>query len=574
MIIPQDGTLEYLFTAGILISVIALVCGIIKDRKGILHVLKESGLKKAHIAFLVGIIALFLFIELYFVHSTQLLFFDDAIYQSMALMLLHTGQAWMCNYGTPTACYQGQIFHEPIGLSFNIAIAYAIFGTGRAVAYGAELGLAVLSIIMGFLAALVLLKDAKAALFTALLLALTPVLLVWAKPTNSDMAVLAYSLVSVFFFIIFVRRKTLWSLSNMLFSLSLLMYMKVDEFLFVPLFVLFYFILERKSVSNSAKELLGYAKRGILDTKLLIILLFFVFAMVPSLLYSFHESVTDGYGWQGTTVQQTCTAGLTPMAVTGEINLANFKANICSNLLFWLNSYKSTYIMQPILFTALAILGALLMVLIGKKANEFAMLGIWFLVFFMLYAAFYAGSVTYGVDWRFMLSLVAQTCMLGGFALASLSELAASAFRKIGQAGRIAAIALAIIVMVPAAMMMPLLSVKPSAILQAGDARFYENFVYNNSRLIPNNCIVYTYDPTLYQLNGKTATQIDNIYNFAQVRQNITQYGCAVLDYGYWCHTPNNECTGVNQSYSLTPIDTAAYNTLGYSYGFYYIKPK
>ncbi len=50
-----------------------------------------------------------------------------------------------------------------------------------------------------------------------------------------------------------------------------------------------------------------------------------------------------------------------------SINMANFRANICANVAFWFNQYKSSYIMQPILFTALATLGFALMMLHKKQ---------------------------------------------------------------------------------------------------------------------------------------------------------------------------------------------------------------
>ncbi|MGI0100528.1 MAG: hypothetical protein ACREBH_02310 [Candidatus Micrarchaeaceae archaeon] len=574
----QQGLLEYLFTVGIIISFVALVIGIFKDRKGIWKVLEERGLLGKDLAVVFAIVALFLFIELYFIKPTQLLFFDDAIYQAMALTLLHTGQAWMCNYGNATACFSGQVYHEPIGLSFNMAIAFLFFGANRATGYGAELFLAALSVFMSFFASLLLLGNRKTAFFTELLMALSPVVLVWAMPTNSDVAVLAYSLISIFFFLVFLRRRSLWSFSNMLFSFSLLFYMKVDEIFFIPVFIAFYLLLESKGVIKSLSDAFKAIKDNFLNTKLLVVVLFFLIAVVPSIMYSYNESMTDGYGWQGTIIQNTCLKGMPPMNVSGEINLMNFKANICANAAFWLDQYKSDYVMQPIAFTALAVMGIGMMLAMDGYRKKLAAIAIWFGVFFLLYTAFYAGSVIYGVDWRFMLSLIAPVCMLGGFAVAEILDLVGTYANRLGgMSGALNAIAVAaavVLLFAPIGLLMPMLSINPSLIQQAGDARFYEGFVYNESRLIPSGCIVYTYDPTLFQLNNRTATQIDNLYNSSQVGKYMQQYKCLVLDYGYWCHTPNNECTYANQSFNLVPIATVTYNTLGYNYGFYYIENK
>ena len=580
LIFQQPGFLEYIFAIGIVISFVALIIGAFKDRRNIKEVLKEHGFRLRDLAIIIAILLVFILIEAYFVKATQLLFFDDDIYQAMALMLLHMGQAWMCNFGNATACFSGQIFHEPIGLSFNFAIAYLLFGVSRGVGYGTEFGLGILSVFMSFFAALLLMRNKKAAFFTELIMALTPVIIVWSKPTNSDLAVLAYSMIAIFFFLIFMRKRNMWSFSNMLFSFSLLLYMKVDEFFFIPIFIAFYLLLESKGVVKTAKNTIDAIRKNILNTKLLLVVLFFMIAVVPSILYSYYESQTDGYGWQGTTIQNTC-HNLVPISVSSEINIINFKANVCANVLYWFDQYAADYVMQPIIFTFLAILGAVLMLATGKNRRTFVAIAIWFGLFFLLYAAFYAGSVIYGVDWRFMLSLAAQAAMLGGFACAEMFDMAdyyAKRFIKSAMTVKaincIVLVAILVLLFTPIYLLMPKLAVNPSSIPQAGDARFDENLVYNSSSSIPNNCLVYSYDPTLFQLVGKNSTQIGDLYNVTQVDQYMQQRKCLVLDYGYWCYTPNNECTYASQNYNIVPITTATYRAMGRTYGFYYVYQK
>ncbi len=99
----SDGFLEYIFTIGIIISFVALIIGVIKDRKNIKKTLIDSGFRLKDLTLVIAILLVFIFIEVFFIKATQLLFFDDVIYQAMAVMFLHTGQAWMCNYGTPSS---------------------------------------------------------------------------------------------------------------------------------------------------------------------------------------------------------------------------------------------------------------------------------------------------------------------------------------------------------------------------------------------------------------------------------------------------------------------------------------
>ena len=178
---------EYAFTIGMIVSFAGMIIAAVAGRKVIASLLKHIGLRKEHLVIAAGIIVLFLLIELFIVKPTQQLFFDDAIYQAMAVDLLHTGQAWMCDYGTPVACFTGEIFHEPTGASFNLALGYALFGISRATTYGVGLGVAAAAIGMIFLVTFVLFRDPVVALFSELLLALSPIVIMFAMPTTSDM---------------------------------------------------------------------------------------------------------------------------------------------------------------------------------------------------------------------------------------------------------------------------------------------------------------------------------------------------------------------------------------------------
>lgn len=562
--------LEYAMTAGILIAFVGLVIGAILDRKGIRRSISALGFRKKHLLIIIAIIALFVALELVVIKPTQLLFFDDAIYQSMAQSLLHSGQSWMCDYGTPTMCFTGEIFHEPIGLSFNFAIAFLAFGVRLPVAFGTGLALGALAVFMTFFVALMLLKRLTAATFSMLLMALSPVLLVWAQPTNSDIATLAYSLIAIFFMLMFAVRKTKLTLINLLLSVSLLMYMKVFALLYVPVLLLMYLFLDGNGFVASVKKNVGIIRKHWLDTWPLVALLIFVVSVAPQIAYANIQLTTGNYGFQGTSVQESCGTGYVP--ATGSINIMNLQANTCANVLFWFNLYKNIYVMQPFIYTLLAMAGAAVMLVWARR--EFTAIGIWFVAFFALYDAFYAGSVLYGVDWRFMLGLAAQASIFGGFALYAFLGYVRKRNKGRNVFSVMAVIGVLALLAYPIYAMLPQLSVSPSNVPQAGDARFYEGFVYNDSYQIPSNCLVFTYDPTLFNINNRTATQLSNLYNQGLYANYSREYSCLVLDYGYWCHTPDNECTYLNQSFTLTPIVTATYNDFNYRYGFYYITKK
>ncbi len=112
-------------------------------------------------------------------------------------------------------------------------------------------------------------------------------------------------------------------------------------------------------------------------------------------------------------------------------------------------------------------------------------------------------------------------------------------------------------------------AVAPNNLPQAGNARFYEGFVYNESHLIPSSCLVFSYDPTLFNINNRTAAQLGYLYDRQQYDTFSKEYSCLVVDYGYWCYTPNNICTYAKSDFILSTIANATYNQTGQTYSFY-----
>lgn len=423
MLSPSEGLEEYLFTIGILISFVGTLAAAYISRKSIASALKEAGLDKRKLAVAIILVLLFVSIELVFVKPTQQLFFDDSIYQGMAQDLLHMGQAWMCSYGTPTKCFIGEIFHEPIGTSFNLAIAFAIFGVSSNAAYGTGFFLAAVSVIFVFFVALLMSKKFIVAAFAELFMALSPALLIWAEPTTSDMPMLAYSLIAIFFMLIFVRKRNYGTFALALLSLALLSYMKVDAVVYLVLIPVMYVVLSDDNILSSLKNNFMRLRKGLLDTKLLVIFMIFIIAIGPEIGFAYNELTSGSFGYSGAYVQQTCLANLPAIIASRPIDLQNFEANLCSNVAFWTNAYADIDIIQPLAFTVFAAIGVAFM-LGYKKFRELLTIALWFFAFFLLYTSFYAGGVLYGVDWRFMLSLVAQTSILGGFGAYGLIEIA------------------------------------------------------------------------------------------------------------------------------------------------------
>ncbi|MGC8622598.1 MAG: glycosyltransferase family 39 protein [Candidatus Micrarchaeia archaeon] len=416
------GAEEYALTLGIIAAFVGTIFFGIKSRHEILKQLKSAGIKKWHILAAIIVLALFIGVEALVVKPTQQLFFDDAIYQGGAQDLLRMGQAWMCNYGTPNTCYLGQVFHEPIGTAFNLAMGFALFGITLGTAFNTMFVISSLAVLMIFFVALLLFRNPIPALFSELLMALSPVMLVWARLTTSDMPSLTYSLIAIFAMIIFAREKKVRTFAFFAFAAALLTYMKVDNIIFVLLLPVLYLLLDKvgsesvaKSVSRNVRLFLG----NIFNVRFLLVLLAVLLIIGIEGGYVVQQYISpDNFGYSGAYVQDSCSTNPNPpfLRADSTFGIKYFDYNICSNVYFWFDKYKSIGgypIMQPALFTILAIIG-----IAGAAFWErrvFYAIGGWLATIFLLLTFFYAGSFTYGVDWRFVLGMIAQVNIFGGY---------------------------------------------------------------------------------------------------------------------------------------------------------------
>ena len=423
MFLASAGIEQYLFTMGVLVSFAGMLIGIYFSRKQIISIFKEKGVDLRKLLLSFAVVLIFVSAEALIVKPTQQLFFDDTIYQDMALNLLHMGQAWMCNYGTASTCIAGSTFHEPIGTAFLLAIGFATFGLSRPTAYGTMFFVASLSVFMTFVVALLLSKKFKVAIFAEFIMALTPVMLVWAYPTTSDMPMLAFSLIAIAMMLIFLEKRSISTLFTAFMALSLLTYMKIDGVVYLIVIPLFYVIISDGSLKQSIIGNLRRIREHWLDTRFLLVVLVFALAIAPEVGFAANELVFGSFGYQGAYMQQTCLTNQPSVVASRPIDLQNFEANLCSNVDYWLNAYAGVDIIQPLAFTAFAIIGIAFMLAAGYRRQLLA-IAIWFGMFFMLYTSFYAGGVLYGVDWRFMLSLAAPAAILGGYGVYGVAKTA------------------------------------------------------------------------------------------------------------------------------------------------------
>jgi hypothetical protein len=552
--------LGYELTFAIYASLILMIAAIVLNRKVMYAMLRERLDKKTVFA-LAAMVASFIIFALLFVSPVEQLYFDENIYQGIALNMLKNGNALWCQYGTGyfNDCYVNALYHDPVGWSAFIAIAFAIFGVGFDTAYGIELAVGAASIVLIFLTALVLTDRKSFALVSALSFLMTPMIYIWSRTqADVDLAFMTFSILSFFLFLVFVKKKNLYSLAAFAFSFNLVAYTRIEAILLLPVFAVLFVAFGENGIVSTMKERIGAMVNAIRnETGALVVLLAFVMLLLPELFYIAVQAQSPSYGQN---------------AGESVISLTNFGKNISTNARFVLgliqgmNYYPMAF---HTLITPLAMLGVAILIFNSRIKNRFGILGmalLWFSAYFLFYTSFYAGAATYGVDSRFMLQLIPSLCLLATFAIIGISDivkwLGVRTMRLIGRHGdgkvvfgsAVVALCAALLVY-PFVPLVPIVAIAPSAMPQQSVILGAMNAFYSNYNSVPENCLVFTFTPDLWAEVNRSAAQIGYINGAnSTLRESFSKYSCKVFDYGYWCVVPphhSTTCAQIIKKYSL-----------------------
>ncbi|MGC8676586.1 MAG: ArnT family glycosyltransferase, partial [Candidatus Micrarchaeia archaeon] len=238
---------------------------------------------------LAAILAFFLIFSLLLVKPVEQLYFDENIYQGIALNILKHGNALWCQFGTGyvNKCYANALYHDPVGWSVFIAMAFAIFGIGTATAYNLELLVGALSIVAVFLLASELFENKEIAVLGTLAFALSPELFIWSR-TQADMdpPFMMLATFAFFFFVVFAKNRNRKTFATFLFSMVLAVYIRIEAVLLIPLFALLIFLLSDSGVKETFGKTIKEIKKVVSDdAKTLALLLLALILLFPQLHY-------------------------------------------------------------------------------------------------------------------------------------------------------------------------------------------------------------------------------------------------------------------------------------------------
>ena len=572
----------YALTSVYIILFIGLLSAVAVYRKDLSKSLKGKVTKRSLVALLL-ILIFFVSFLLMFVHPAEQLYFDENIYQGIALNILKHGNALWCQYGSAylNQCGTSAVYHDPVEWSFYIAMAFGLFGIGTATAYGMQLLIGALLIVFTFLLGSVM-KGERTGILSALAMSVMPELIIWSRAQAvPDLALASFATLAFFFFIVFMENKRSSTLLPFLFSLGIAVYIRTEGALLIPLFVILYFTYGDSSVRKNFDSSIRWLKELINKDELsLLYILLFAILLVPQAYYISGQLSNPQFG-QGK---------------SGLFSLTSFEANapINVNYLFGAFDTKGYYPAAfPVEITLLAAIGTAVAIATSvnnrKNIAIVLALGLWFLAYFFFYAFFYAGAATYGVDSRMMLQLHPQLVILSAIGIVEISGLLAmvgsrAAKRKrnhslLDKRNALIAIPYAaffIVILFIFVQFFPTVTMPPSSAPQQSVILPASNFINSNYSAVPSNCLVFSFTPDMWYENGRAAAQIGYLQSDSSNFTNFTKsYRCFVLDYGYWCLVPpydNTTCPAYLKSYNTSVLATRSINGAASNMSFYLLK--
>ena len=569
----------YAITLAVYASFILMLAAIALERKGLRSILREFVDGYSLLA-LVLILLFFVTFSVLFVSPVEQLYFDENIYQGIAMNILSNGNALWCQYGTAFAhtCYVNALYHDPVGWSAFIAIAFALFGIGTQTAYNLELLVGALSIAMVFLLSGALTRKRSCAVVSALAFSTMPQLFIWSRTqADFDLPFMMLAVLTMFLFVMFTRRKSLYSFAAFAFSLDLVSYMRIEALALVGIFALLLIAFGERGIVETARERIALVLRTLRDNTAALLLLFaFVLLLVPEVYYVALEAQNPAYGQP---------------AGQPVLSLSNFNSNMGTNALFLLGQFNAIGY-YPMAFsytiTPLAALGVLFLALDRRRKNRFGillLLGLWFLAYFLFYTSFYAGAANYGVDSRFMLQLIPQLCVLSAFAFVGAGDGVRALVRKVKAHGSeqlsiyasgICVIAMgALLLAYPFYLLEPNVAISPSAMPQQSVILKAINTFYSSYNAVPQNCVVFSFTPDIWFEANRSSAQIGYLGGVnGTIKSSLSSYSCHVIDYGYWCVVPpfhSTTCAYDTSHYKVENLTVPAQTPSGFGVTYYKI---
>jgi 4-amino-4-deoxy-L-arabinose transferase-like glycosyltransferase len=459
-------------------------------------------------------------LRMYFTPHTHRVYFDEDIYLDIGKQILKEQKACLCNYGDNKGCYDCILMKWPNGYPFTVAVAFLFFGISENVIFNLSVLLGTLSILLVFLIGYLISKKVEVGLYSALLFAFVPMSIVWSGTVAAEPFFIFYTLLAVFSFLLMIGtdKWNAYLLAGS--SLALASQIKTESGAIIALIGLMILLFDKK------------LKTRINSTKFLVSCIILFALITPYLIHTYNSSKTDPWGASGE-----------------KFSLEYVKKNGIENAMFWIKGYEN--IEHPFVFTVFAIIGLIYTFI--KERKIFTFLTLWFLMFFTIYAFFYAGSVRYGTDVRYSLSGYPPFVMLGGFGLYFMHK----QLKKKIKSDIIFYILFISIVILTFYFYLPSVSTPAEKIMEANEARVYHDYFIEYASKLDKNCYILSHVPSMYLLMDMGSLQTWNGQNEKMMRELFNKTDCVIFDDGFWCNVEpykSSVCKNMFDRYNITEL--------------------
>ncbi len=459
---------------------------------------------------------------------TNRIYYDEHIYQGVAQNLSDLHLAQMCNDGTVEygrlQCWRGEYNKEPYGYPYLLSVGHRLFGAHEWVAHRFNTLCAVLLVWVVCLTARALFDDSRAGAYAAVISALIPQQILWSHTAAAEPSAALMVAVSLMTAVHHARARTVLSLLWMIVTAAFAVQFRAESILVVPIVLL---VMALQAPEELARPSFWWATAA-------------GAALCAIHVGHFVAVRHDSWG-----------------APSARMSLSHFWPNISVNGTFYLDNLRF-----PAIVTALAFIGAAV-----RPARAVIVAATLFLVFWGVFLFFYAGSYNFGADVRFSLMSYPALAMLAGRGASTLHQAATSA-------GLDPLRTSAAIVGSLAVQFLSFLPQVRAVGEEAWAARADVAFARQVASRLPANSIVLTHNPSIFLLNGVSATQMSFAgMDPASVTSGLAHRyaGGVYLHWNAWCNyadpVQRRVCEITIRSFSSDLIEE--YRERDFRYAFY-----
>jgi hypothetical protein len=447
------------------------------------------------------------------------IYFDEDRYLSYAVTFARFGKAVSIELATPQRSIMGTP-DSAARVTVPVLNAWTLrfFGFEEKNLFRLARWVNTAAILLLFIASYLFFRSYFAALFSAFGLAFLPTPVYFSVSTSFDAYFVFFALLSFVSFCLYARKPTFLNGLLASASLFLLLCVRIESYLFLPILLGAFWIIRRENIPIT---------NGLIKTDLWFVFLAGIFILIRSL-----ASLSIlGKPW--------CCAEALPLEA---FSLQYIVRNTLPNLLSLFT--KAEF---PFVITLLAFL-----TILGKSSKKVIILDLWLLLFFSVYSLYYAGiffdyqfSGSYG---RYFLMLIPPFLMLSGLALTRLHK----SYQII--------LALCLVTLVPTIInYRKMISSSPYDLLVEKGPRVLHEFLDNKilKETEPDAVIIHNLTAPVL-LKGKTAVYAGYLYEKKEVQdfvvEAIKNNKKVYIDQTHRCELFPDVCREIENLFKFTPF--------------------